>query len=163
LELDGPRVTQAREQLLTRVEALGYRIIEEADAHMKVDGRRIEPMKLTNQRLVFRLPKDAQRIELCSRTFVPSHIDASSRDSRALGLCVAGLQIDSYSVARDDETFFGTQWHHLEASVNGQLHRWTKERTALPSGTRLVVIDLCGRGFYRVPCAVNAETTSASA
>lgn len=163
LELDGPRVTQAREHLLKRVEDLGYCVVEEADAHLKVDGRRIDPMKLTNGRLVFTLPEDATSIELFSRTFVPTHVDASSRDSRNLGLCVTRLQIDGSDVALDDDSFFGAQWHQFEVSSNDRPHRWSKGRTTFPSGTRLVVIDLSGRGFYRVAHAVTAEPMWASA
>jgi len=33
--------------------------------------------------------------------------------------------------------------HPLERGANGQQWRWTRERLALPAGTRLVVIDTC--------------------
>jgi hypothetical protein len=161
LELDGPKVTQAREQLLKRVHELGYRIVDEPGAHLDVDGRRIEPVKLTERRLAFALPENAASVVLCSRTFVPGHIDANSRDDRALGLCVSRLQVDGTDVALDDDVFLGAGWHELESYGADRRQRWTKACTPLPGGIRLVVIDLCSRGYYRVPPAATQSTLSA--
>jgi hypothetical protein len=163
LELDGPKVTHAREHLLKRIAESGYCVIEDADAHLQVDGRRIDSIKLTNRRLAFTMPENASSIELCSRTFVPADIDANSRDVRALGLCVSRLQLDGSEVALDDGAFFGSEWHELESYSPGWRQRWTKGRTALPSGTRLVVIDLSNRGYYRVPSASRTKPVEASA
>jgi len=55
---------------------------------------------------------------------------------------VLRLQIDG-EVALNDTTTLSEGWHGLE---QGFKHRWTRGRTPLPSGTRLVVIDLHPQG-----------------
>ena len=142
LVLDGPKIHQAKAQLLTRAQALGYVITEDSDAHIIANGRRIEALRLGERRLAFVLPEAMTTIELSSRSFVPAHTDAKSDDHRALGLCVKRLQIDASDVALDDEAAFSSGWHALERCSDGRQHRWTHARTPLPAGTRLIIIDV---------------------
>jgi hypothetical protein len=56
---------------------------------------------------------------------------------------VFDLQIDGEAVGLDDAAVWPVGSHPLERGANGQPWRWTRERLALPAGTRLVVIDTC--------------------
>ena len=67
---------------------------QEADAHIVVDGLRVEPIRLSETRLAFALPAGGREIALRSNVFVPAHTVAESADPRELGLCVGRLQID---------------------------------------------------------------------
>jgi hypothetical protein len=101
------------------------------------NGQRINPVRLSAERVAFMLPEGGSNIELRSRTFTPAHITANRSDFRCLGLDVFRLQIDA-EVALNDETRLSDGWHGLE---RGLQHRWTRGRVPLPSGTRLVIID----------------------
>ncbi len=147
LVFDGDILRRARALLIARALELGHRITALDDAHILADGRRIEPVRITENRLAFMLPT-AAAVELRSRTFVPAYIDAASSDTRALGLCVERLQIDGSDAALDGEPGFAEGWHALERRSNDRPMRWTQGRLPLPPGTRLVVMDLAGRGYY---------------
>jgi hypothetical protein len=148
LVLEGPAVQSAKEALLARAQALGYVLTEEADLHLIADGQRIDPVRLSQMRLAFMLPVAASSIELRCRSFTPAHMDPASDDQRSLGLCVGRLQLDGIDVALEDEAAFALGWHKLEGDPEGRQWRWSQDRTALPAGTRLVVIDVAGPGHY---------------
>jgi hypothetical protein len=94
-------------------------------------------------RFAFLLPAGRTDVALVSRTFTPAHADAKSTDPRSLGVCVSRLQIDGEDVALGGDRLDGSGWHELEPG-----RWWTRGRTALPAGARLVVIDLAGMGRY---------------
>jgi hypothetical protein len=147
LVLDGPAVQSAKERLLARAHSLGHAITEEADVHLWVDGRRIDPLQLSATRLAFTLPAASTAVELRSRHFVPAHMVPASEDWRVLGLCIHSLQLDGAGVALDDEAVFAQGWCKLESDDNGQQWRWTSGRAMLPAGSRLIVVDISG-GLY---------------
>jgi hypothetical protein len=79
---------------------------------------------------------------------VPAHTLAASGDQRGLGLCVSRLQIDGSDVPLADEAAFAMGWHEFEGNVDGPRWRWSRDRVPLPACTRLIVIDLAGKGQY---------------
>jgi len=159
LVMEGAVVESVRTSLLARAQQLGYQITADSEAHILADGQRIEPVFLREDRLAFMLPAQCSTIELRSRSFVPAHVQPANDDLRSLGLCVGRLQVDGNDLQLDDDTAFSEGWHRCETAAAGTRWRWSRERAALPSNSRLIVIDLHGRGHYwrtepGAPCAV---------
>jgi hypothetical protein len=148
LILDGPFLARTRSALLARAPALGFEITADADLHVMVDGARIEPVWAGKMRAVFVLPANGENAALRSRSFVPTHVIVESYDGRALGVLVGALQVDDLQLSLDDDPRFGDGWHRCETDDGGRRQRWTTGDTPLPWGTRLVVIDLAGRGYF---------------
>jgi hypothetical protein len=142
LVLEGERLEQARRTLRERAVALGC-LTQDPDVHAVVDGQRIDALSLSARRLALMLPPGGSSIELRSRSFVPAEVQTECTDRRTLGIRVFGLQIDGEAVGLDDPAVWPVGSHPLERGANGQSWRWTRERLALPAGTRLVVIDTC--------------------
>jgi hypothetical protein len=146
LVLEGPAVAAAKSALLARLAESGVGVDHEADAYVRVDGLRVEPIRLDATRLAFVLPPGGSDIALRSHTFVPTHMLAHTSDPRALGLCVGALQIDGTSVALDHVEGIG--WHEAEFDEGRFQHRWTTGETPLPAGARVVIVDLAGVGYF---------------
>jgi hypothetical protein len=159
LVMEGAVLESVRTSLLARAQQFGYQITADSDAHIVADGQRIEPVLLREGRLAFMLPAQCSTIELRSRSFVPAHVEPASNDLRSLGLCVGRLQVDGNDLQLDDDAAFSEGWYRCETAAAGTRWRWSQERAALPSDSRLIVIDLQGRGQYwsvqpGAPCAV---------
>ncbi len=152
LVFEGAILQKARSDLRERAVALGFALTDDADVHVMWDGERLDPVRLSAERVAFMLPEGGSNIELRSRTFTPAHIDPNSTDFRCLGIDVFRLQIDG-EVALNDESRSSDGWHGLE---QGFEHRWTRGRMPLPSGTRLVIIDMHPQGavYWREPAVV---------
>lgn len=148
LAKEGAAVQSAKAALHARAEALGYVMTEDPDVHVIADGKRIEPVRLGDKRVTFMLPAAGSTIELRCRSFVPAHLDPASEDQRSLGICVGRLQFDGAEIALDKEEAFAIGWHGLEGDSEGHSWRWSRVRTPLPTGTRLVVIDIAGPSRY---------------
>jgi autotransporter passenger strand-loop-strand repeat protein len=148
LALEGPAVAAAKARLLANLAAAGHEVDREADAHILVDGLRVEPIRLSETRLAFALPASGREIVLRSRTFVPAHSLARSDDPRSLGLCVGALQIDGSTVALPHDEAGASGWREAEYDGGAFTHRWTTGSTPLPAGARLVIVDLAGFGHY---------------
>ena len=149
LALEGPAVVAARARLAARLEQAGEGVTPDGDAHIRVDGRRIEPIRLSATRLAFALPPGGREIALCSNTFVPAHSLAHSDDPRTLGLCLGMLQIDGAAVALDRPQAEAPGWNDAEFADGHFSHRWTLGETPLPAGAQIVIFDLAGVGHYR--------------
>jgi len=145
---EGPQVESAKARLLERLFNQGYSVDQEADAHILVDGRRIEPVRLSETRLAFVLPADGRRILLCSNVHVPAHALADSCDGRELGLAVGRLQIDGNAFLIAEDEACGSGWHAAEFDDRCFARRWTQGAAALPTGARFVIVDLAGLGQY---------------
>jgi hypothetical protein len=145
---EGPQVVSAKARLLARLLNQGYLVDREADAHILVDGRRIEPLRLSETRLAFVLPADGRRILLCSKVHAPAHALANSYDGRELGLAVGRLQIDGEAFSIDNDDACGSGWHAAEFDGRHFERRWTQGAAALPSGARFVIVELAGFGQY---------------
>jgi len=145
----GPQVVTTKARLLARLAEQGYGINQEADAHIVVDGLRVEPIRLTDTRLGFVLPACGREIALRSNVFVPAHTVAESSDARELGLCVGRLRIDGSALALDDDETCASGWRAAEIADGRFSHRWTTGAAPLPAGARSVIVDLAGFGRYR--------------
>jgi Hint domain len=145
---EGPAVQRAKAALLARAELLGYHRTDDADVHIRADGQRIDPVYLDPMRIAFMLPEARASIELRCRSFSPAQINPVSDDTRSLGICVSRLQLDGIDVPLDSEDAVTLGWHELERNPDGQSWRWSHDRTRLPAGTRLLVIDQCNKGPY---------------
>ena len=148
LILEGPRIAQAKADLLARAEQCGHRLIADDDLHVMADGERIDPQRLSDTRRFFLLPDGSEHIVLHSRQFVPAEVLPASADRRVLGVCVGRLQIDGADLALDQAGHFTGGWHPFEHHENDTRLRWTDGATPLPAGCRLVVIDTAGPGYY---------------
>jgi autotransporter-associated beta strand protein len=146
LSREGPAVRATKARLLARLAEAGRGVTTDADAHVRVDGQRVEPIWLNETRLAFVLPAGGRDIALRSRAFVPAHMMADSDDRRSLGLCVGALQIDGSPLAV--ERLGGSGWHESEWRGETFQHRWTTGSTPLPAGSRLVIVDLANAGTY---------------
>jgi len=154
----GPAVTTTKARLLARLAAQGYCVTSDADAHLLVDGTRVEPIRLLEMRLGFVLPASGRDIALRSEVFIPARTIAESADRRALGLCVARLQIDGSAPPLDDDEMCASGWHEAESADGRFSFRWTTGATPLPPGARIVVLDLAGVGYYGREWAHNADS-----
>ena len=139
---------RASAAIIARARELGYAITPDADVHVVADGKRLDAITLGDTRLAFTLPAGVSKVELRCRSFVPAYINAHSGDHRALGVCISRLQLDGLDVPLQDDLRFTTGWYGLEHDDAGWQWRWSQNRVPLPAGTRLVVIELCGPGFY---------------
>jgi hypothetical protein len=148
LILEGLPLQNAREKLIARAQALGYEITHKADLHVVADGKRLESIHLGEARVGFMIPSSAAALELRCRRYIPAHTDPSNTDERALGVRVDRLQIDGSDILLTDEAFFAEGWHSLETDSDGRQFRWSHPRLSLPSGIRLVVVDIGGSGRY---------------
>jgi hypothetical protein len=155
---DGPVLQRVKAALLERAKALGYRLTHDADLHVVADGKRIEPVLVSETRVEFTLPV-ASSIELRSRSFVPAQIDPASGDTRTLGVAVAGLEINGRSVALKAAGVIAG-WHPPEQDAAGKPFCWTRGSERLPGKTQAVAIDLChiGPHYWLTP----AEPVTAS-
>jgi hypothetical protein len=145
---DGPFVTAVKARLLAELAEQGYAVVGDPDAHILADGRRIEPIWLSDTRLGFSLPAGVEEVLLASKVFVPMHTRADSSDPRELGLCVGNLQIDGDDVALENDELCASGWRPAEHQDGRFSRRWTTGLAPLPSGTRVVIIELAGDGYY---------------
>ena len=145
---DGPQIAAKRAKLVGRLGEQGVELTTNGDAHILADGRRIEPIRIDARRLAFALPADCASIVLRSRRFTPAHVDSDSRDFRELGLCVARLQVDGDDMALDDSSLDDAGWQEAEHEGGRLVHRWTSGAAPLPSGARLIFVELAGDGCY---------------
>jgi hypothetical protein len=146
LSAQGPDVTQMKARLLQRAQLFGHRLSDEADPHVLADGRRIEPIRLGEDRIGFVLPTGCSTVTLASRTFVPAETVADSDDPRTLGLCVRRLEIDGEDVALEVDALEG--WSRAETASDAFSHRWTEGSATLRPNARIIIVDLAGRGRY---------------
>jgi len=145
---EGPAVARTKARLLARLAETGHAVDHEADAHILVDRVRIEPIRLSEWRLAFMLPRGGHEITLRSNVFIPAHTVPESADSRELGLCVGRLEVDNSPVALDSHESCASGWREAECADGRFIHRWTSGATPLAAGARIVVVDLAGVGYY---------------
>jgi len=143
-----PPVVRTKARLLARLAEQGDCVNHEADAHIVVDGLRVDPIRLSDARLAFVLPAGGREIALRSNTFLPAHTVAESFDTRELGLCVSRLQIDGEAVAINQVEARASARHDVECVDGRFAHRWTHGATPLPAGAQIVIVDLAGVGYY---------------
>jgi hypothetical protein len=148
LVTQGPAVVAVRARLLARLFEQGYSLDRQAEAHVVIDGRRIEPIRLSQKRLSFLLPAGGREITLRSKTFVPAQADACNADWRELGLAVGRLWIDGEAVSLDRDEACGSGWRPAECESGRFQRRWTHGAVRLRAGARSVLVELADFGQY---------------
>ena len=136
----------------------------EADIHLLVDGRRVDPDETSGTRYRFSLGEAPREIRLASATFRPVDI-GTVRDNRTLGLAVRGLRL------RWDEgrtTFI----EHCSPSLLEGWHgdepefRWTRGDARIPlvaagRGGIIIEVDVAMTGEYPLAVELPWETSQA--
>jgi Hint domain len=145
--VEGAHVTFAKSQLLAHLADQGYAVVNDPDPHVLADGRRIDPIQLAEKRLAFALPADAAEITLMSKVFVPMQTRADSADARELGVCIGHMEIDGDPIALDSDELDASGWQPAELD-NGHFYRWTRGAAPLRAGTRIIIIEIAGEGYY---------------
>lgn len=135
----GPRLAAAHASLLTRAQTLGYRLTSSPGLRLLADGRPVRRLR----GLRFRLPDRTQRIQVCTRSFVPAHLAGQGHDARRLGIAISAIRLDGLVVPLDDARLIAG-WHPPEAGW-----RWTAGKaTIATAGAREVALTLAITGLY---------------
>jgi hypothetical protein len=154
-----PLVTEAAEvepmwrRLAERAESLGYAAprmatTTDADLHLMVDGRRIQPVSRQNGRHVFLLPHRAASIRLVSRASAPTDVAPYLEDRRRLGVAVSRLVLrlgTEQSEIPVDHPTLSRGWHAVEREAR-EMRRWTDGdadlAVALEGGFGLAMLEV---------------------
>ena len=139
LVFEGERLERARAALLSRAERLGHVCTQDHGLHIVVGADIVRPTR-SGDDYSFSIPAGVASVRLCSRSFVPAHMLAGSRDVRLLGVAVAGIDTDG--VGRPPET--GEGWHAFENGL-----QWTTGNAVIASPGRRLVVRTCPLGMYR--------------
>ena len=151
----GPIVDAAWRRILDRAGPRdNLTLTDDPDLHLRVDGKRINPLFGDGDRFMFRLRADADEIRLMSRTGVPSELGVA-RDARALGVAVRAIRLRTdtwiWTIGAADERLTDG-FHAFEADND---IRWTNGDASLPidrlgtaRGTLLLEVVLGGRTRY---------------
>lgn len=135
LLVEGPLVGAARERLLARVLALGFRRSAEHDLHLAVAGQRIAPARQEGTWFTFSLPAWADDVRITSQVAVPAGLDPSNDDCRSLGARVDAIVLDGAPLPLESP-ILRTGFHAIERSAGGAW-RWT-------DGSGLLALPRCG-------------------
>ncbi len=151
LLIEGPALEEVRASLLAHAEVLGHAALPDPDAHLVVDGARLDADWRDATTLGFVLPEGARDIRLVSRRMAPAWLAPGNRDHRLLGVPVAALLIDG--VARDVAPE-AAGWHPPEPAW-----RWTTGDTPLAAaGACLIELRLAPIGrWWQEPPAQEAR------
>jgi len=142
--VDDAGLVALRESLLRRTADFGFAFEDEPDLHALADGRRIEPLRLSENRFAFAFPAGVAQALLVSRVWRPSEATPDNRDPRTLGVCLSRLDVDGSTLDLSDERLSeGWSWYETAGR-----QRWTTGRASLPAGLRIALLDICGRGLY---------------
>lgn len=142
LVLSGPEVAGQRRRLLARARELGFTATADARLCVLADGRRVA-LRGNGRRWRAALPPGTGCVQLISRTWVPAQMRPDDRDTRVLGVAIAGLWIDGRK--RDlDSSCLGAGWHKPEPAW-----RWTSGAGGIAAaGGRSLWIDVAMTGSY---------------
>ncbi len=126
--------------LADRSAALGFTVakpaaVPEADLHIIVDGRRIDPSSSRDGRYVFAVPAGSTSVSVMSRFFIPADkMIAQERDTRRLGVRVDWIAIRSAgheTILSADNPALQNGWHNAERAGLA-LWRWTDGAAMIP-------------------------------
>jgi hypothetical protein len=149
-------LTAIRAALLGRAEAHGYGLHEDPDVHLLVDGEIVRPQHAVGSLYRFEVLRGAGTIYLVSRSAVPAHVSARSRDPRRLGIAIRNLVLSAPDVAI-------TVSHSHAALSEGfwkaeAAHRWTDGCARIPDdllrhfgGGFTLEVQLAQSLRYRLP------------
>ncbi|HEY4172935.1 MAG TPA: Hint domain-containing protein [Rhodopila sp.] len=127
---------------------------DDPDLHLRVDRRRIDPVRIRDTAYVFRVPAGSVDIRIVSRDAVPAELGIA-RDPRALGVAIRRIVIAQgarLAIIDADSERLSEGFHGYEP--NDDL-RWTDGNATLPTellagftGEPEVVLTLGGRTHY---------------
>jgi len=107
------------------------KLIDDADLHVLVDGRRLDAVVQCGAAHVFRLPALARSVRIVSRAAAPAELGLA-RDPRVLGVALRAITVFQgprcRTTAVTDPAL--TEGFHAFEPDNGQ--RWTDGDAALP-------------------------------
>jgi hypothetical protein len=146
-------------KLAARAQALGWtlpeppRLTDDADLHIRANGRRIDPVVVEEACAIFALPACHAPPRLVSRATRPSDISAWHDDRRRLGVRVRQLTLRQGSdvlVIPMDHPELARGWWPAEPDGG----RWTDgDATLMPMRAGLVEVQLAGHMRHRMPDA----------
>ena len=130
--LEGAVLSFARERLIARAGAIGWRPGRDADVRLLVDGEVRRPLS-DDDSSAFLFPAAARDVRLASNVFIPSHMGFG--DNRELGICLLGLTFagssggDLRRISLEDPRL--RQGIHDGEGQAGVGWRWTKGELVL--------------------------------
>ena len=86
LEAGSPELAAIHAALAERAEALGYRLTNDPDLHLIVDGEIVRPASVAGYVHRFVIPAGSAAVWLASRSAIPAEAVAAERDIRRLGV-----------------------------------------------------------------------------
>jgi hypothetical protein len=114
----------------THVPAYPGTPIDEADVHIIVDHRRINPLRTSRDAWQFVVPAKSGSMQLCSRTKSSGQTD----DHRVLGLCVRALEVQGsdgkFHIALD-HPMLARGFYEVERD-DRRIWRWTDGNALIP-------------------------------
>ena len=139
LLLAGPDVAAAHATLRTRAQDLGHRLTDDPAITLLADGQPLTPGDTVT------IPPGATKIELHSRSVVPSDLDPAANDRRRLGIALTSLRLDGQPIPLDSPALTGChapepawRWTNGAACLHlaPAIHARTLEITRLPHAQR---------------------------
>lgn len=139
LVTDAAAVEPMWRRLMERAGVMGYaaphiETTKDADLHLMVDGRRVQPVSAHNGHHVFVLPRQAASARLASRASAPADIVPYHDDRRLLGVAVSRIILRSGADQTEipvDHPLLTRGWHDVERAGT-ELCRWTNGDAHLP-------------------------------
>ena len=145
LVVEGPVLEGVRRRLLGRAGALGFGVSREPELRVLAAGVSVAGERVGG-RVRFAVP--GGRVRLVSRSGVPAETRADGRDTRRLGVAVAGMWLDGAAIGLGDGRL-GAGWHAMEA---GGAWRWTDGAAALAiEGGVLEIAVAMGEVYWLAP------------
>lgn len=136
----GEPLEALRMRLLHRAELLGHARTADPALELVVDGAVLAGHPFGGT-LYLVLPDGARDLALRSRRFIPAETQMSGRDTRRLGVALAGLALDRRELALDDPRL-GKGWYAPESGL-----RWSDGLGRIDvRGVRLVALRLASAG-----------------
>jgi hypothetical protein len=122
LVLAGEKLAAARRRLLGRVPALGFAADDDPDLHLRLDGRRVEPVRREAGWHSFLLPAATREVRLVSHVAVPATV-RHSPDWRTLGVRVDAVFLNERFVPLESP-IFRAGFHGVERA-GARAWRWS--------------------------------------
>lgn len=125
-----------RRRLSRRAAALGWIAATTADAdpHLTIDGRRVDPLAADQRSIRFLVPAGARDVTLSSRMIEPDRLTPEALDARRLGLAVTHLAWTGpaarITIPADHPDLI-RGWHPAEQD-SSRIWRWTDGAGAIP-------------------------------
>ena len=151
----GPFVDAVWKRLLDRSGPRpGFRLTDDPDLHLVINGRRIDAAIQRDKQYLFRLPPGPNGVRIRSREGVPAELGLA-RDPRSLGVAVTRVQISEGArlvLIEASNDLLVNGFHDYEPDGN---LRWTTGDAELPvsltsvfSGEAELVLQLAGTNHY---------------